>query len=416
MQQIPSISRGFFVWASLCVFGVAHAESFRLSELMTMAAQNSPNVLQAKSKIAAANAELEAAKFSRYPTLTTGARTSAPSAVANSTSVDQPLWTGGRITGQINAAQSNLQANSHGLHETQLGLLSDLSGSVFDFLRFKEKIAISQVNVADHQRLVDLIQRRVANEISPTADLVLASSRLQQAIADKIQLGRQMEAARVAITRWVGREVTQVRPPQSIQFPSLPVTEWVSKAYAYSPQKRRLQSQVETAGHQVEVAGSATYPTVSVAYQHFWGNPLPFGYNRDQVFLNLQYQPGAGLSAVSKKQAAIQQQEVARQELANLELALAAEIKSTFSDVQSFNGLIEPARKLLDGNSEVVESYLRQYQVGRRNWLEVLNALREKNQAAYNLVDLQYARMATQVKLLLLSGDMTSQNLSAIHE
>ena len=64
----------------------------------------------------------------------------------------------------------------------------------------------------------------------------------------------------------------------------------------------------------------------------------------------------------------------------------------------------------------MVASYLRQYQVGRRIWIEVLNAQREMTQAAYGLIDLQVSLQQSQAKLMLLSGDITPQEYGLIHE
>jgi adhesin transport system outer membrane protein len=64
----------------------------------------------------------------------------------------------------------------------------------------------------------------------------------------------------------------------------------------------------------------------------------------------------------------------------------------------------------------VVASYLRQYQVGRRNWVEVLNAQREMAQAAYGLIDLEVGLQQSQVRLMLLSGDISPQEFGFIHE
>jgi adhesin transport system outer membrane protein len=65
---------------------------------------------------------------------------------------------------------------------------------------------------------------------------------------------------------------------------------------------------------------------------------------------------------------------------------------------------------------EVVDSYLRQYQIGRKNWLDVLNAVRESSQAAYNAVDVGNSKEALQLRLMLLTGQLTAQNLSTVHD
>jgi adhesin transport system outer membrane protein len=54
---------------------------------------------------------------------------------------------------------------------------------------------------------------------------------------------------------------------------------------------------------------------------------------------------------------------------------------------------------------------LRQYQIARKNWLDVLNAQRERSQALYNLADTQTNIGALNVRLMLLTGQLTPENL-----
>ena len=110
------------------------------------------------------------------------------------------------------------------------------------------------------------------------------------------------------------------------------------------------------------------------------------------------------------------QQEAARQELENLDRTLEANVRSAVADIEAFRLQEGPAKLLLTNSAEVLDSYIRQYQVGRRNWLEVLNTQREKTQAAYNLADVEYGLQASQVKLMLLTGDLHGQQLSALHD
>jgi adhesin transport system outer membrane protein len=59
----------------------------------------------------------------------------------------------------------------------------------------------------------------------------------------------------------------------------------------------------------------------------------------------------------------------------------------------------------------VVDSYLRQYRVGRKSWLDVLNAQREVVQAEYTLVDYQSLLLGASYRLAILAGDLTSEIL-----
>ena len=409
-----------FSWrALLCgllVPAAAWANPMGLATLLKTTAEQNPTILQIRSRAQAAGYEVEAAKFGRYPSISTDGR-SQGNGYLNSTRIEQPLWTGGRITGQISVAEANEQAARAQILETEFNVLSEVSIAYFDLLRAQAKLKSANENIQEHQRLVDLIQRRVTNEISAAADLTLAKARLQSAISEKIQLARQLNISRQTITRLSGAQVSAAIPPKQIAFRAQPRDEiYVQKANEFSAQRRRLMFQIESARQQIQVAGSQAWPVLLAGYQHYWSKPLPFGYNDNKTYFSLQYQPGAGLSAVSRKEAAVMQEEAARQELENLDRTLEANVRSAIADIEAFRLQDGPAKELLSNSTEVLESYIRQYQVGRRNWLEVLNTQREKTQAAFNLADVEYGLLASQVKLMLLTGDVHGQQLSALND
>lgn len=71
-------------------------------------------------------------------------------------------------------------------------------------------------------------------------------------------------------------------------------------------------------------------------------------------------------------------------------------------------------RAISSSTDEVVASYLRQYQVGRKTWLDVLNAQRETTQARYTLADLEAGIQAAHLRLLMLSGRIDARSLSRL--
>jgi adhesin transport system outer membrane protein len=86
-------------------------------------------------------------------------------------------------------------------------------------------------------------------------------------------------------------------------------------------------------------------------------------------------------------------------------------IKSSASELRALAAQVEPAKALSEATSEVVDSYLRQYQIARKNWLDVLNAQRERSQALYNLADTEANLVALNVRLMMLTGQLTPENL-----
>ena len=76
---------------------------------------------------------------------------------------------------------------------------------------------------------------------------------------------------------------------------------------------------------------------------------------------------------------------------------------------------LEPIRLLLQGSEEIMASYLRQFQVGRKNWLDVLNAQREKSQASYSLTDIESPLKLLRVKLLVLMGKVNHEQVELVN-
>ena len=63
-----------------------------------------------------------------------------------------------------------------------------------------------------------------------------------------------------------------------------------------------------------------------------------------------------------------------------------------------------PTKLLVESTSEVMESYLRQYTVGRKSWLDVLNAQRELVQARQALADHEAMVSMASYKIQILVG------------
>ena len=352
----------------------------------------------------------------RFPTLSAEARVET-GANQNVVKGEQPLWSGGKISGKIQLAQANHRMAVAGVQEAEFNVLVQLSSAFLESLRLEARLVTAAQNVAEHERLLRLIQRRVKAEISPAADETLAQARLQQALAERIQLQRQRDGARLQLNQWSGMQIANVlAAPKNIVFTRPSTSALVQdKALAYSPQRSRLSAQIDIADAQIVLSKSASYPTVVAGYQYAWESTLS-GANSSRIYLALQFQPGAGLSVLSNEQVATSRKYAVQQELEALDLNLSAQVLAAVTELDALYAQLAPARALLSGTTEVVESYLRQYQIGRKNWLDVLNAQREMTQALYNVADTEFGHQLAQLKLMLLTGDITGMQLSAIHD
>jgi adhesin transport system outer membrane protein len=395
------------------------AADFTLKQLLEIGADRHPSVLQARNQAQAAGFDVESAQWGRFPTVSSQLRsdTNLNQSLAK---VEQPLWTGGKLSSRIELSEANLRAAEAGVREAEFNALSQVATAFFEALRLERRLQSATLNVTEHERLVGLIQRRTEAQISPPADTTLSQARLQQAISERIQIKKQLDASLTTLAQWTvplnGAQNGSLKAPADIVFKRPAQGELLERAIAYSAQRKRLLSQIDSAEAQINVSKAQVWPTVVAGFQHTWGGVVPAGYDRNKGYLGLEFQSGAGLSARTGVQAAVSRKEATRQELENLECNLTAQVSAGLSELEALEAQLEPSKSLLAGTTEIVESYLRQYQVGRKNWLDVLNAQREKTQALYSDADTRFGYQLSKVRLMIMTGDISAQQLTALHD
>src|SRR5437660_1311654 len=91
----------------------APTATLSLRQAVAEAVLRNPNRVRAANEVTAAGFERDAAEWGRFPTISVdaGAGQSSNSVAPNTTvRVEQPLWAGGRIDGQIDAARAQVSA------------------------------------------------------------------------------------------------------------------------------------------------------------------------------------------------------------------------------------------------------------------------------------------------------------------
>ena len=416
--------KGFAKAWSVCGLGFVllfiseplRAQELRFSEALRLAAFKHPSVQVKISEVQAANKDLDASMWGRFPTLSVQG-TSSNSQPQTALVIQQPLWEGGRVTGQIQLAQATLRQAQAALHETRQSVMQQTSVTFFEILRLNERLILAQKSESEHEKLVALIDRRVKAEISPVADLILAKARKQQSSSERIQVERALQTARLTLDQWVGPQAGEPKLPTALPWQVKPDDQFVSSAKAFSGELRRLQAAQEVAQAQIQIASAASWPGLYlVNRQAMGGAGYALAGARNQTYLSLNFSPGAGLSAAAAAEAAKARAETAQQGIALYERQLEQQVRNGLSEAQSLELQRATSQELIKATEEVVDSYLRQYQIGRKNWLDVLNALRESIQAANSAGEIEYGLYAVRLRVLLSSGQLNFDNLESIHD
>ena len=401
---------------SLALMGtsLAQASELRLTEALSLAASQHPSVKAKQAELQAAQADLATAKWSRYPTVSTEA-TASGGRPQGALLVQQPLWAGGKIDAQNRLAQAHVALADASLQETRNSLMLQTGNQFYEVLRWRQRLEVAQKNETEHRKLLELIQRRVASEISPIADQVLANARLQQAVSERIQFSRSLQTAELALQQLVGESRSTLKPPKMLAWQKQGESAAIEASMASSFELQRLRIQQEVSQAHIDMAEAAVFPTLALAHRHALG-ATDSSNTPSRTYLSLQFSPGPGLSARSAASAARSRLENSQQNTVVYERQLAQQVRTALADLEALAQQREPAQLLVSATEDVVASYLRQYQIGKKNWLDVLNAVRESTQATYGAVDVTSSSESLQLRLMFLTGQLSTQNLSLVHD
>jgi adhesin transport system outer membrane protein len=404
------------IWVAVIIFiSFLGANSFAYADTETKVltfnealgfALSHPKIQGKRQELDVANEKLNTSKWLRYPSLTvlsSAGQASIGSRDRTATTtvrLEQPLWAGGRISSSIESSQARLQSSMFGLSEMEQDVLGRTSAAYANLLKFQDKIESSNENVAEHKRLLELIQRKARSEVSPMVEIILAKTRLEQAQYENTQLMTQATNFKADLQALTGQSFKAIQNPKvALSLPNN-LDEAISLTISNSPTIKRLESDASAFRADIDVAKASLWPQISARSEQIFG-----GITEGNIsYLALTYAPGNGLSSISAKNEASAKKDVAETLIRSSALDLSNRVRSDWNEYQAESKQIEVLTNLVQTTHGIYESYLRQYSVGKKTWIEVLNAKKEATQSKYLLAESDWNSFMAGVRLQISTG------------
>lgn len=379
-----------------------------LEKVLRIAAETHPSIAQRLSEQGASDYSVAGARWQRWPGVSMSSSRGPLGSTLTELQLEQPLWTGGRITANINAAEARADAARQSVLEARKTIIERAINAYAEAMRLQSRIAIADAAIEDFEALTGMIDRRVENGISPKADAVNVRARLQQANSERLQLQLQRRNTRTELELLIGQRFSDLAVPQALLAAAISLEDAVHIALENAPELARLNAEERVAEETIAATRSSLSPSLSLRYQRIFGGGTL--YATDQLFLGVTYQPGSGLSSLS----AISEAEARRTGTAYtreaVRLELMNRVRNLWQQAESSRRELKVLGDLVASTQEVYASCLRQFPVGRRTWLELLLARRDATQAQYALSDTQWTGFAAELKLQLVTGELAARN------
>ncbi len=385
----------------------APAEAWSFADLAALAAQSYPSITARLQEREAAEGDRRVAGWARFPTPGVEASVDDNEVLQTVLSLQQPLWTGGRITAGIQAAEAREEAAVEEVDATRQDVLIRLADNFAELRKRQKQLRISDTHVEELEALQAMIDRRVARRVSPESDLDLASSRLAQARSDRASVVQSLRRTRASLSQLAGVDVTRVEEGRTARFvlpQDLPSAQ--SSAEGTSPVLSRLSAQGLAARADVRTERANRFPTLALRLEQREQRGdaiLPDNRSDTRLLVVVESNFGPGLStgdaisaARSRESALLDEREAALRDLRT-------EVADAWYEVEAARARLASARLNRDSSARVAESYRRQYVIGQKTWLDVMNAVREAANAALSVEEARADELRASLRLALLT-------------
>lgn len=382
------------------------AQAQTLESLIRDALDTHPSTQSQRALVASAEAGLESARWQFFPTPSVSIENASASATdplyqgdkqVATLRLQQPLYTGGRLTAGAEKAQASLDQTRASQDDTRQQLALRVVQAYGDWLGAHLKVQANEKSEQTHTRLRDQVQRRIDEGVSADSDLVLALGRLDGIRADVTAARTQRDMALARLGQLLGRPVAHnaLAPALAAPRPVAPdVQALLVQAQGLSPAVRRAQALAQVQAATLAERRADLSPDVYVRLERQYGNfNFANGAPENRLFLGMSTHLGAGLSALSNVAGANSQWEAALAEVQVQLRAVGEQVLADHALAQSADVRLAAVQASLRSAQEVADSYDRQFLAGRKSWLDVMNAARELAQTETLIADL----LSTQV-------------------
>lgn len=325
-----------------------------------------------------------------------------------SLSIRQMLFDGFATSSEVKRQTARANSADHRLEEVAEGFILEASRSYTEVHRRRELLKLTKENLFNHVKIYDQIKRRSESGLGAAASIEQAQGRLALAEVNVLAEENNLLDAEANFYRILG-----IAAPEDLQYPEVvdkaqqvipeDIDSLLAVAYEKNPTLQVAQADSEAAIAQYNAAKRNYYPRVDLEIDRTWNDDIDGvdGTNEDlTAMIRLRYNLYNGGADKAR----------VRQTQYQIEEARSVQMNSKREVVQSLN-LSWNAHRILSRQLSFLEqhvisstatrdSYKKQFDIGQRSLLDLLDTENEVFSSKIDLTNAQYDHVVTHFRLL----------------
>lgn len=346
------------------------------------AADVNPQVASKRAELKSLGFRVDEAKAARLPSFSVEARTLDEGSSRGLLRLQQPLWAFGRIDGAIDLAGERERVARLELLDLRRRLIEDTAATYANLYGARRRLVMAEESIRQLERLAEMIARRQEGGVASEADVRLAVSRLAQAKLLRQQLVSQIERLQTDLMALSKQHLAgELAVPDSLVALPSPAAMIDSLELHFAGIRVR-EARLSVVRAEGALRKSELMPTISVRVDQDIAprststvDPLRYG-----VVLEGRLE-GGGLVGMRRLEAEAARIRGAEEDLEAVRIEARQRIDRLLSDRNLQGDILTTQKSVVASIRESLESFVRQYDAGRKSWIDVLNTQRELSEA-----------------------------------
>ena len=405
-----------------------HAET--IQEAIKSTLYTHPEVSAAINSRFSAEHDLRAAKGGYLPSITLSAgvgreETDSPSTRAStnkrvelsrqesSINLSQTVFDGFATSSEVGRQRATVNSRAYKVLNTSEATALDTVQVYLSVLQRQEFVRLAEANLASHERIYDQIRLRSEQGVGRLADLDQAEARLAQARNNALTEQTNLDDAKINYMSIVGKVPENLVMPDAsaIKIPAS-LDEALRIMLANSPALKSAESDIEATQQQYETSKSTFYPRLNVELSRTMDNNVDGtrGQNNEwQAMLRMRYNLYEGGSSKANMESKAYQVKEAQDVRNNALRLLSEELKLAWSALNNSRQQLPIAAEYADRSMKVRTAYQKQFGLGERTLLDLLDSDNELFTAQRRLVEVRFTSLYTEYRIASRMGELLNR-------
>ena len=322
--------------------------------------------------------------------------------------LNQLIWDGNATLNDMDRTAADAESERLQLLDDASNLALQVTDVYLNAVKASEVLALSESNLAVHKRIYRDIKRRVDSGIGSTADLTQVEARIARAQGNLLAAQNNLFDTHTQFERLVGQAPLGLIYPRAdaAKIP-LSLTDAMALALDNHPVIKVSAADVDSARFQYKQSKSPYYPTIYFEARQTWRDDAGGdrgGASETIAMLRLNFNLYNGGSDSDRSESAAYQLNRSKDLRDNAYRQVEEGLRLSWSALDLTLQQKDFLADHVDSASQTVIAYEKQYQIGQRTLLDLLNTENELFEARRDYLDAHYAEQYAKYRVMNAVG------------